>query len=53
MVEFKKLSLDEPNKTVIMAGYAKFTVEQLDNEMDANSEIGKKLKTVEHILERY
>lgn len=52
-IKFKKLSLDAPEKTVIMAGYASFTVEQLENEIDANSEIGKKLKSVEKILEQY
>jgi len=53
MVEFKKLSLDKEDKTVIMAGYASFTIQQLENEIDAGSEIGKKLKSVESILEQY
>ncbi len=52
-MKFEKLSLDDPNKTVIMAGYTEFTIEQLENEINADSEIGKKLKSVEHILEQY
>jgi len=52
-VKFEKLSLDEPSKTRIMAGYATFTIEQLENEIDANSEIGKKLRSVEKELEKY
>lgn len=53
MVEFKKLSNDNPDRTVIMAGYTKFSINQLENEIDANSEIGRKLKSVEKILEQY
>jgi len=52
-MNFKKLSEDKPEKTVIMAGYTEFTIKQLENEIDANSEIGKKLKSVENILEQY
>lgn len=51
-MKFKKLTRDEEDKTMIMAGHTQFTVEQLENEIKANSEIGRKLKTVEHILER-
>jgi len=51
--KFEKLSLDEPDKTVIMAGYSQFTINQLENEIDSNSEIGKKLKSVEKLLEKY
>lgn len=49
--KFEKLSLDDNTK--IMAGYAQFTIEQLENEIDSNSEIGRKLKSVEHELEKY
>jgi hypothetical protein len=50
-MQFKKLTRDEESKTKIMAGHTQFTVEQLENEISAKSEIGKKLKTVEKILE--
>ncbi len=52
--KFEKLSLDKPENTKIMAGYATFTINQLENEIDnPNSEIGKKLKSVEAELEKY
>lgn len=51
---FEKLSRDRPENTKIMAGQAQFTVEQLDNEMiDDKSDIGRKLRSIEHILETY
>lgn len=51
---FKKLSRDRPENTKIMAGQAQFTVEQLENEMiDDKSDIGRKLRSIEHILETY
>lgn len=50
---FEKLSLDNPESTKIMAGYATFSIEQLENEIDSNSEIGRKLKSVEKELEKY
>jgi putative AlgH/UPF0301 family transcriptional regulator len=50
-MKFKKLTIDDQDKTTIMAGHTQFTVEQLENEINANSEIGKKLKSVEKILE--
>lgn len=49
--KFEKLSRDDPNKTIIMAGHSTFTIEQLEAEIDMDSEIGKKLKSVERILE--
>jgi hypothetical protein len=53
-MEYKKLSRDDPEKTKMMAGHVSFTLEQLDKEMeDDNSEVGKKLKSVEKILEEY
>lgn len=51
--KFEKLSLDEPENTVIMAGYSKFSIKQLENEIDSDSEIGKKLKSVEDLLDKY
>jgi len=52
--KFEKLSLDKPEDTKIMAGYAEFTIQQLENEIDnPNSEIGKKLKSVEADLDKY
>lgn len=52
--KFEKLSLDNPENTKIMAGYAEFTIKQLEDEIDnPNSEIGKKLKSVEAELDKY
>lgn len=51
--KFEKLSLDKEENTKICAGYATFSIKQLEDEIDANSEIGKKLKTVESELEKY
>ncbi len=50
---FEKLSRDEEKKTMIMAGHAKFTIEQLEEEIRADSEVGRKLKSVEKELEKY
>lgn len=52
--KFEKLSIDDPQNTKIMAGYAEFTIQQLEDEIDnPNSEIGKKLKSVEDMLDKY
>lgn len=51
--KFEKLSLENPEDTKIMAGYTTFTIEQLENEINSNSEIGKKLKSVEKLLDNY
>ncbi len=53
MVKFKKLSADNGNKTKIMAGHTGFSIEQLEDEIDAGTMIGKKLKSVEEELEKY
>lgn len=50
-MEFKKLTRDDKDKTKIMAGHTTFSISQLEKEMKTESEIGKKLKTVEKILE--
>lgn len=51
---FEKLSLDDPEKTRMMAGYAEFSIKQLEDEIEnPNSEIGKKLKSVENQLKNY
>lgn len=53
-MKFEKLSRDDVDKTKIMCGHTVFTVVQLDKEMiDGKSEVGKKLKSIEHILETY
>jgi hypothetical protein len=53
-MEYKKLSRSEEKDTKIMAGHTTFTVKQLEQEMvDDKSEIGRKLKSIEHILETY
>lgn len=51
--KFDKLSRDDPDKTIIMAGHTQFTVKELEDEINWNSEIGKKLKAVEKELEKY
>lgn len=52
--KFVKLSRDKEDNTVIMAGQTQFTVKQLDDEMlDDKSEVGRKLRSIEHILETY
>lgn len=51
--KFEKLSRDDEKKTVIMAGHTQFTIEQLENEINANSEVGRKLKSIEKELDKY
>jgi len=52
--KFEKLSLDNPENTKIMAGFTEFTIQQLEDEIDnPNSEIGRKLRSVEAKLEKY
>ncbi len=52
--KFEKLSRSTKEDTKIMAGQTVFTVKQLEDEMvDDKSEIGRKLKSIEHILEKY
>lgn len=53
-MEYKKLSRSEEKDTKIMAGHTTFTISQLENEMiDDKSDIGRKLRSIEHILETY
>ena len=51
--KYVKLSRDEEDKTKIMAGHTIFTVQQLEDEIKADSEIGRKLRQIEHELEKY
>lgn len=51
--KFEKLSRDDEKKTIIMAGHAQFTIEQLEEEIKADSEVGRKLKSIEKELEKY
>lgn len=53
MTKFEKLSRDKEENTIIMAGQVKMTVSQLEDEINANSEIGRKLKSVEKELDKY
>ncbi len=48
--KFEKLSRDDEKKTKIYVGNNQFTVGQLEKEIKSNSELGKKLKTVEKKL---
>lgn len=52
-VRFEKLSRDKEERTVIMAGHTKMSIAQLENEIKADSEIGKKLKLIEEELKKY
>jgi putative AlgH/UPF0301 family transcriptional regulator len=51
--KFEKLSIDDEKKTMIMAGHTQFTIQQLEEEISMNSEVGRKLKSVEKELEKY
>ncbi len=51
--KYEKLSLDTPENTKIMAGYATFSIQQLEDEINSDSEIGKKLRSVEDMLDKY
>lgn len=53
MVEYQKLTRDDPDNTRILAGHSSFTIEQLEEEINMDTEIGKKLKTIEKELEKY
>lgn len=48
--KFEKLSRDDEKKTKIIAGNKQFTVGQLEKEIKNNSEIGRKLRSVEKKL---
>jgi hypothetical protein len=52
-MKFEKLSRDKEENTIIMAGQVKMTVSQLEDEIKADSEIGRKLRQIEHELEKY
>lgn len=51
--KFQKLSRDDESKTKIMAGHTVFTVQQLEDEIRSDSDIGRKLKSIEKELEKY
>lgn len=53
MVEYQKLTRDSPENTKICAGHSSFTVEQLEEEINMDSEIGRKLKSIEKELDKY
>lgn len=50
-IEYEKLSRDKPENTIIMAGHIQMTIPQMEGEIKADSEIGRKLKSVETELE--
>lgn len=52
-VRYERLSRDKPESTIIMAGHTKMTVAQLEEEIKTDSEIGRKLKSIEKELEKY
>lgn len=53
MAKFEKLSRDKEEKTKIMAGHTTLTIHQMEEEIKADSEIGKKLKSIEKELDKY
>lgn len=50
---YEKLSRGSLEETKIMAGGNVFSIQQLQEEIDMNTEIGKKLKTIEKELDKY
>lgn len=52
-IKYESLSLDTEENTKIYAGHGTYTVKQLQQEIDSNSEIGRKLKQVEDKLKDY
>lgn len=53
MNKFEKLTRDDSGNTKICAGGNVFTAQQLEEEIDMDTEIGRKLKTIEKDLEKY
>lgn len=51
--KYEKLSRDDVNSTKIMAGQHIFTIPELEQEMKVDSEVGKKLKSIEDELAKY
>ena len=51
--KFEKLTRDDPDNTKICAGGHIFTAQQLEEEINMDTEIGRKLKTIEKELEKY
>lgn len=52
-VQFDKLSIDDEDHTKIMAGQVTYTIKQLEDEINMDSELGHKLKQIESELEKY
>lgn len=50
---FEKLSRDREENTKICAGGNIFTVPQLEEEINMDTEIGRKLKSIEKELDKY
>jgi hypothetical protein len=53
MTKFEKLTRSSEEDTIIMAGQVKMTISQLEEEIKTDSEIGRKLKSVEKELDKY
>ncbi len=52
-MKFDKLSRDKEENTVIMAGHTKMSISQLEEEIKADSDIGRRLKSIEKELDKY
>lgn len=50
---YEKLTRGNLEDTKIFGGHSVLTIQQLENEIDINSEIGKKLKSIEDKLKEY
>ncbi len=50
---YEKLTRDNLENTKICAGATTLTIQQLEEEISADSEIGRKLKSIEKELEKY
>lgn len=51
--KYERLSRGDEEKTIIMAGHTKMSIKQLEDEIKADSEIGRKLKSIEKELDKY
>lgn len=51
--KFDKMSIASEKDTAIWTGQTKMTIQQMEDEISADSEIGRKLKSVEKDLKKY
>lgn len=51
--KFEKMSRDDVDSTRIMAGQHSFTIGEFEQEIKVDSEVGRKLKSIEKELDKY